>query len=160
MKLQYVNNSDNEQPLWKKHHEDAGWDIRSNVDISIKPGETAIVPTGVHVAIPEGYYGQIADRSGLAVQGLSARGGVIDAGYRDEIKVILHNETPFNHIRIDEETGIELVDLIEPNTFEIKKGERIAQFIILPVVLDEFIEVDALDETERGMNGLGSSGIE
>jgi dUTP pyrophosphatase len=111
-------------------------------DVELAPGERRIVGTGVALAIPAGYAGFVHPRSGLAArQGLTIVNtpGTIDAGYRGEIKVCLLNT--------DRETPI-----------SIKRGDRIAQLVIQPVIQAEFVCVDELPDSERGAGGYGSSG--
>lgn len=161
MELKYVNKSQNEQPLFKKHLTDAGWDLRANETVEIPPGESRLVGTGIHMAIPEGYYGKIADRSGMAVEGVTTRAGVIDSDYRGEVKVLLKNEAPAYRIDISETEGISIFDDIEGNTVIIQPGERIAQLIIHKISIDPFVEVDEVEDLEitaRGDGGFGSSG--
>ena len=109
--------------------------------VTIAPGETYLVHTGISVAVPEGYAGLIYARSGLATKkGLAPANkvGVIDADYRGEIMVALHNHSA--------------------QPAEIDNGERIAQMVITPFLTAEFVERDELDETERGTGGFGSTG--
>lgn len=120
---------------------DAGMDLASAADLTLKPGERALVPTGIAIAIPRGYGGFVQPRSGLAARHgitLTNSPGLIDSNYRGEIKVIIHN------------TGGE--------DFVIGVGDRIAQLVIMPVVRAELKQVDELPDTERGENGFGSSG--
>ena len=119
---------------------DAGYDLYStSAKTILAPGDRSSFGTGIAVAIPEGYVGYIKPRSGLAARhGIDVLGGVIDAGYRGEVKVLLVN------------TG--KVDA------DIAHGERIAQLVIQPVASVEFIEVEALEESERGTGGFGSTG--
>jgi len=122
----------------------AGWDLYSNNKLAlyIEAHATAMVGTGLTMAIPNGYYGAVYARSGLAAkQGLRPANcvGVIDSDYRGEVLVPLHNDTN------DGKT-------ISPN-------ERIAQLIVMPYLAVEFDEKDNLDETSRGNNGFGSTGI-
>lgn len=122
---------------------DAGLDLRSRVDMTLAPGMRALVPTGVAIAIPAGYVGLVHPRSGLAIKnGISMVNtpGTIDSGYRGEIAVIL-----INH------------DLKE--SFEIKRGDRIAQLVIQQVEVAELVEVQELAVSERGAGGFGSSGL-
>lgn len=122
---------------------DAGLDLRSAIDAVIEPGQRMLVPTGVAVAIPEGYAGFVQPRSGLALKhGITIVNtpGLIDSGYRGELGIILLN-----------------TDVSEP--FQIKRGDRIAQLVILAVPEVALVEVDELDETERGGTGFGSSGV-
>ncbi len=121
---------------------DAGVDLYSRIDINLKPGERALIPTGIAVAISQNYAGFVQPRSGLALKhGISIVNtpGLIDSEYRGEIGVIL-----INH------------DL--EKMFEIKRGDKIAQFIIQKVENIDFEIVDELDETERGAGGFGSTG--
>lgn len=134
---------DPETPLPRRAHEgDAGVDLCSTVDVTLEPGERALVGTGIAIALPVGTVGLIHPRSGLAAKsGLSVVNtpGTIDAGYRGEIKVCL-----INH---DTRTPI-----------DIRRGDRIAQLLVQRVELVTFVEVDSLDETSRGTGGHGSSG--
>ena len=120
---------------------DAGLDLASCEAHRLEPGERAVVPTGIAVEIPEGYAGFVQPRSGLAARhgiGLVNSPGLIDSGYRGEIKVILVN-----------------TDLREP--FAIEPGMRIAQLVILPVPAVRLVEADQLAVSERGARGFGSS---
>lgn len=122
---------------------DAGCDLRSTIDVKIEPGERSLVPTGIAVAIPEGYAGFVQPRSGLAVkQGLSIVNtpGLIDAHYRGEIRVILINLDPHQALQIT-------------------RGDKVAQLVIQPVVTARFNVVATLTETARGAGGFGSSGV-
>lgn len=121
---------------------DAGADLRATEAVTLAPGERKLVGTGVRVALPEGYVGLVTPRSGLAARsGLSIVNspGVIDSGYRGEIKVAL--------INLDAATPIELA-----------AGDRIAQLLVIPFVQATFTQVDELDETVRGAGGYGSTG--
>lgn len=122
---------------------DAGLDLRSNEDVTLKPFERRLVSTGLAVAIPEGFGGFVQPRSGLALKkGLSMANtpGLIDAHYRGELKVCAINLDPVHDIRIE-------------------RGERIAQLVIKRVPVVTLQEVSALDETDRGAQGFGSSGV-
>lgn len=122
---------------------DAGLDLRSNEDVTLAPHERRLIATGLAVAIPEGYAGFVQPRSGLALrEGLSMANtpGLIDAHYRGELKVCAVN--------LDNEKSI-----------HIERGERIAQLVIQRVPVVNLIEVDELDETDRGAGGFGSSGV-
>lgn len=121
---------------------DAGMDLRAAESCTLNPFERALVPTGLAIAIPEGYAGFVQPRSGLAVKhGLTVLNtpGLIDSHYRGELKVILIN-----------------LDPTEP--FVIRKGDRIAQPVIQKVAQAEFVEVTELAATDRGTGGFGSSG--
>ena len=122
---------------------DAGLDLRSNEDVTLAPFERRLVGTGLAVAIPEGYAGFVQPRSGLALrEGLSMANtpGLIDAHYRGELKVCAINLDPSKNIHIE-------------------RGERIAQLVIQQVPVVSLLEVDELDETDRGTGGFGSSGV-
>ncbi len=124
------------------HPGDAGADLLSAEDVTIGPGERAVVATGVSIALPAGFAGFVVPRSGLAAaHGISLVNspGTIDAGYRGEIRVILLN-----------------TDRSEP--YAIRVGDRIAQLILLPVAHARFIPVERLPGTERGEGGFGSTG--
>lgn len=125
------------------HNGDAGADLTSVADVVLAPGERALVPTGISIALPMGYVGLIHPRSGLAAKsGLSIVNapGTIDAGYRGEILV--------NLINLDRAEAIEL-----------PAGSRIAQLVIQKVERADFTVVNSHDETERGVSGHGSTGI-
>lgn len=122
---------------------DAGLDLRSAEDVVLKPFERRLVSTGLAIAIPDGYAGFVQPRSGLALrEGLSMANtpGLIDAHYRGELKVCAINLDPERDIHIT-------------------KGERIAQLVIQKVPRVSLMEVDSLDETDRGVGGFGSSGV-
>ena len=120
---------------------DAGLDLAATERIELGPGERAVVPTGLAVAIPEGYAGFVQPRSGLASRhGITIVNtpGLVDSGYRGELMVVLHN-----------------TDRSEP--FVVEAGMRIAQLVVLPVPEVELVEVDELPASERGARGFGSS---
>lgn len=124
----------------KAHDDDAGWDLYSNVNAVLYPGDRMVVKTGIALGIPYGYYGRIAPRSGLAVKrGIDVLAGVVDAGYRNEIGVVLIN----HHL---------------DHQFPINQGDRIAQIIFERVDDFRLYEVTELNSGERGMDGFGSSG--
>lgn len=135
---------DDKLPLPGYAHEgDAGMDLYAAVDVTLAPFERALVPTGIAVAIPEGYAGFVQPRSGLAIKrGLSLVNtpGLIDSHYRGEIKVIAIN-----------------LDATEP--IHILRGEKVAQLVIQAVERAGLEEVDELDTTVRGEGGFGSTGI-
>jgi len=125
------------------HEGDAGCDLRSRIDQIIPPGERALIPSGIAIALPAGYAGFVQPRSGLALKhGISIVNtpGLIDSKYRGEIGVILINTD-------------------KAEAFEVKKGDKIAQLVIQKVEYVDFAVVDELDETVRGANGFGSTGI-
>ena len=121
---------------------DAGADIVSRIDITLAPGERALVPTGIAIALPDGYVALVHPRSGLAIKhGVTMVNapGTVDAGYRGELQIIL-----INH------------DKSEPVSF--KRGDRIAQLVIQKVERGEFVEVQELPGSGRGTGGFGSTG--
>ncbi|WP_166984676.1 dUTP diphosphatase [Canibacter zhoujuaniae] len=122
---------------------DAGADLRASSAVTIAPGERALVPTGVRVALPDGYALFVMPRSGLAAKhGVTVLNapGVVDSGYRGEIFVPLINHDP-------------------RTPFEIAPGDRIAQAVIMPVTHAEFVPVETLEESARGEGGFGSTGV-
>ncbi|MBV1780318.1 dUTP diphosphatase [Paeniglutamicibacter sp. ABSL32-1] len=124
------------------HEGDAGADLCAREDVTLAPGQRALVPTGVSLALPLGYVGLIHPRSGLATKhGLTVVNapGTVDAGYRGELKVTLLNT--------DAATPIVL-----------KRGDRIAQLVIQKVERAHFIQVQDLDDSSRGAGGFGSTG--
>jgi dUTP pyrophosphatase len=125
------------------HTADAGFDLFSAEAAVLRPFERRLIPTGIAVAIPEGYAGFVQPRSGLAIKrGLSLVNtpGLIDSHYRGEIKVIAIHLDPSESIAI-------------------ARGDKIAQFVLQPIACAELIEVDELDATARGEGGFGSTGI-
>ena len=119
----------------------AGMDVLAAESVTLQPGERWPVATGLTVAIPHGYEIQVRPRSGLALKhgiGVPNAPGTIDSDYRGELKVILinHGQTPF----------------------EVRRGDRIAQLVLAPVVRASWLKVDELDETARGAGGFGSTG--
>jgi dUTP diphosphatase len=120
---------------------DAGLDLAATERIELGPGERAVVPTGLAVAIPDGYAGFVQPRSGLASRhGITIVNtpGLVDSGYRGELKVVLHN-----------------TDRTQP--FVVRAGMRIAQLVVLPIPDVELVEVAELPASERGGRGFGSS---
>lgn len=142
MKINIINQSKHPLPAYETIAS-AGMDLRANLSegLLLKSGERLLVPTGLFIALPEGYEAQIRPRSGLAFKhGITVLNspGTIDADYRGEVKVLL-----INHGAED---------------FEIKDGERIAQMVIAAHARIEWISVNELEETERGAGGFGSTG--
>lgn len=121
---------------------DAGVDLRSSIDVTIGPGERTLVPTGISIAIPPGFAGFIQPRSGLAFKhGITVLNspGLIDSGYRGELKVLL--------INTDREQA-----------FDVTRGERIAQLVIQRHETIRLVEVESLPDSDRGLGGFGSTG--
>ncbi|WP_314842710.1 dUTP diphosphatase [Rothia mucilaginosa] len=122
---------------------DAGADLRSRIDFELEPGERALVPTGVAIALPEGYVGLVHPRSGLATKNgitIVNAPGTVDSGYRGELMVTLLNTD-------------------KTKSFHVQRGDRIAQLVIQKYEHAAFTVVDELEQTERGSSGFGSSGI-
>lgn len=123
---------------------DAGLDLRAAEDVDLAPFERKLISTGLAIAIPDGYAGFVQPRSGMALKrGLSMANtpGLIDAHYRGELKVCA-------------------VNLDAHETIHIERGERIAQLVIQEVPVVNLVEVEELDETDRGAGGFGSSGVQ
>lgn len=143
MNVQIINKSHHPLPHYATT-QSAGMDIRANLEqpIVLKPLQRCLVPTGLFMALPEGYEAQIRPRSGLALKkGVTVLNtpGTIDADYRGEVGIILIN--------------------LSQEDFVIEDGERIAQMVIARYEQAEWIAVDVLDETERGAGGFGHSGV-
>lgn len=122
----------------RAHADDAGLDIYSLEDVVLQPQQGQAVRTGIAMALPAQHFGMVADRSSLAKRGIKTAGGVIDAGYRGEIRVVLWN--------------------LSREEIQLQRGERIAQLLVLPVAIRPLQEVAQLDDTSRGDKGFGSSG--
>ncbi len=144
MKIPVINKSRHALPAYATS-QSAGMDLRANIDspIVLQPMERCLVPTGLYIALPEGYEAQVRPRSGLAYKhGITVLNapGTIDADYRGEIGVLLIN--------------------LSSESFTINDGERIAQMVIARYEQATFEPVDTLDETERGKGGYGHTGVE
>ena len=125
----------------KAHADDAAFDLRSRVDMTVPVNKSTLVPTGVFIELPVNYEAQVRPRSGLALKHnitLTNSPGTIDAGYRGEVGVIM-----FNH---------------GPEEFTIKRGDRIAQMVIAELPVVELEVVNALSDSDRGEGGFGSTG--
>lgn len=122
----------------RAHATDAGLDLYAAESCELEPHKTQAVRTGVALAIPEGWYGQIRDRSSLAFRGVTVGGGVLDASYRGEVRVLL---------------------TAHDTRFLVLEGTRVGQITIHPVPEVELIHVSELAETERGEGGFGSTGV-
>ena len=125
-----------------EHPGDAGLDLRARERVTLAPGQRALVPTGVAIALPAGYVGLVCARSGLAIRkgiGLVNAPGVIDAGYRGEISVILINHDPVDAVTLE-------------------RGDRIAQLLVQSVEQARLVEVVELPGSHRGSGGFGSTG--
>jgi dUTP pyrophosphatase len=143
MRVEFQRLSEAARAPERAHHHDAGWDLRASEATTLGPGERGSVGTGIAVAIPEGCAGLVLPRSGLAARHgitLTNAPGLIDAGYRGEVRILLLNTD-------------------RSESFEIEVGDRIAQLVIVDVPEVEFTESDTLAETARGAAGFGSSGV-
>ena len=143
MKIQVVNKGHQPLPAYATV-QSAGMDLRANIDepIVLKPLERRLISTGLHIALPAGYEAQVRPRSGLALKkGITVLNspGTVDADYRGEVGVLLIN--------------------LSQEDFVINDGERIAQMVIARHEQAEFVEVEVLDETERGEGGYGHTGV-
>lgn len=146
---------------------DAGFDLVAVEDIIVEPGETVKVPTGLAFELPEGYELQIRPRSGITLKTkLRVQLGTVDSGYRGEIGVIVDNiaENAYGNVvqyltHVDGNDYRTSGDLYPNDTYLIRKGDRIAQGVIVPVKHATFMEVDELDDSSRGTGGFGSTGV-
>jgi dUTP pyrophosphatase len=120
------------------HWGDAGLDLFSSMDFVLEKGQVEPIPTGIQVAVPDGYVGLIWDKSGVSLKGVHRLAGVIDSGYRGEVKVVMIN--------------------LGAGPFVIDKGMKIAQMLVQPITKVDVVEVDDLEETSRGEGGFGSTG--
>ncbi len=121
------------------HQGDAGMDLFSCLDLTLEPGEVRAVPTGIQMAIPPGHVGLVWDKSGISLKGVHRLAGVVDAGYRGEVKVVCIN--------------------LGREPYEIKAGMKIAQILVQPVAEASVEEAADLDDTSRGEGGFGSTGL-
>lgn len=122
----------------RAHSMDAGLDLYSPVDVLLMSQASAVIDTGVHVELPPGSVGFLKSKSGLNVRHGILGEGVIDAGYTGSIRVKLYNHSG--------------------DTYKIRRGDKITQLVILPVILPDLEQVDSLEDTERGCGGFGSTG--
>jgi dUTP pyrophosphatase len=135
---------------------DAGYDLFSTEYVTLEPGQRTLISTGLSIAIPEGYYGRIAPRSGLAVKkGIDVMAGVIDSTYRGEVKILLIN---LNFEGYNLTPSVYESMFGSGNKIDIKPGDRIAQLIIEKCYSSEWTEMETLNDTQRGSGGFGSSG--
>jgi dUTP pyrophosphatase len=142
MILRFSRLSESARPPARAHAGDAGYDLHASEAVTIAPGRRANVGTGIAIEVPEGHAGLVLPRSGLAARHgitLPNAPGLIDSGYRGELRVLLLNADPE-----------------EP--FEVEPGDRIAQLVIARVEAPELAEAESLEETTRGTAGFGSTG--
>lgn len=126
----------------RSHEFDAGLDLYALYDQTVMLGATAKIATGIAVDIPEGYYAQVHDRSGMAIKGLRTGAGVIDHGYQGEVAVVLHN---LNYCG-------------EDDSYLVREGDRVAQLVLHKIELPKVLEVESFLESERGDKGFNSTG--
>ena len=143
MEIKVVNKGHQPLPTYATP-QSAGMDLRANLDapVTLHPMERRLIPTGLHIALPEGYEAQVRPRSGLALKkGITVLNapGTVDADYRGEVGVLLIN--------------------LSAEDFVVNDGERIAQMVIARHKQGEFLQVDVLDETQRGEGGYGHTGV-
>ena len=158
---------DVEMPKYAREF-DAGFDLVAAEDVVIKPGETKVIPTGLAFEIPPGYEMQIRPRSGMSRKTkIRVVLGTIDSGYRGEVGVIADNASlieyasmpRFNAGILAGDNDFSITKPVKYEVIEIKKGDRIAQGVIAPVLTAHFVEVDELSESDRGTGGFGSTGV-
>lgn len=157
MKIKLLN--ENATVPTRAHHNDAGWDLYAAEDYWLSPGERYAFGTGVAVEIPEGYFGLVRPRSGLAKNEgvILCSSGVIDAGYRGELFVVLVNTNPQEFTTFEDYDGRQhLTD--NSSSVYIHAGDRIAQLILIPYNNEELEVVEELSNSVRGTGGFGSSG--
>lgn len=143
IKVKVINVSQNELPEYKTP-QSAGMDLRANISetVELRPMERKLIPTGIKIQLPEGYEAQVRPRSGLALKhGITVLNapGTVDADYRNEIGALLIN--------------------LSQDTFFIEPNDRIAQLVIAKHETAEWVEVDVLDDSERGEQGFGHTGV-
>lgn len=138
MQLKIKKVRDDARTPTRAHHDDAGIDMYACGDHTVLPRTTVMIPAGVAVEIEEGYVGLIWDKSSIGSKSIKTLGGVIDAGYRGEISLMVHNMSDVSY------------------TFE--HGHKVAQLIIQKVEFPEIIEVSELSDSKRGIGGFGSTG--
>ena len=144
MVIKYVKLDPNAPDFTQPNEGDGGFDIRANEDATIGSYDKAIVSTGIAIAIPTGYVGLVRGRSGLAFKNdIYPFHGTIDSSFRGELKVLIHYDP----------------DVDKPDTYTIKRGDKIAQVVFVQYLSEPTELVDSLDETTRGQNGFGSTGV-
>ena len=156
MEIKYSKLHPHAKEPFRANISDAGYDLFSIDYVMLEPSQRRLVSTGINVEIPEGFYGRVAPRSGLACKkGIDVMAGVIDSGYRGEIKVLLIN---FNFEGYNLKPNAFEAMFVSANRIEIKPGDRIAQLIIEKCHNVEWKAMQTLEESQRGEQGFGSSG--
>ena len=176
MKLQIKRLTETAVMPVKAHPTDSGFDLFADEDVIIKPSQRVAIKTGIAIALPPNHEAQIRPKSGISFKtDLDVKLGTVDEGYTGEVKVIVKNTTQF--FVSDDESEEDLKKLSVPClhdvrglmkitkeeypifTYEILKGQKIAQMVIAPVAHPQIEIVDELDKTDRGVNGFGSTGV-
>lgn len=150
-----------------KNHDAAGMDLYALEDVFIEPSSKAIVPTGIAVALPKGTFAQVVGRSGISAKTeLNVITGTIDNDYRGSIGVIVQNTKPNENYRVNwvfgtdnSNVSVDVMGMKPHGTYLVRKGDRIAQMVVHVQPEVDVLEVDDLDETNRGESGFGSSGV-
>ena len=156
MEIKYSKLIDTAQVPFRANESDAGYDLFSTEYVTIEPFQRKLVATGISVEIPPGFYGRIAPRSGLSCKkGIDVMAGVIDSGYRGEVKVLLIS---FNFEGYNLKPNAYEAMFGSSNKIDIKPGDRIAQLIIEKCYDVDWQQMKTLKNSERGEGGFGSSG--
>jgi dUTP pyrophosphatase len=156
MEIRYSKLHPHAKEPFRANASDAGYDLFSTDYVTLEPFQRRLISTGINVEIPEGFYGRVAPRSGLACKkGIDVMAGVIDSGYRGEVKVLLIN---LNFEGYNLKPNAFEAMFGSANKIEIKPGDRIAQLIIEKCHAAEWKSMKTLEESERGEGGFGSSG--
>ena len=156
MEIKYSKLHPHAKEPFRANTSDAGYDLFSTDYVTLEPFQRKLISTGINIEIPEGFYGRVAPRSGLACKkGIDVMAGVIDSGYRGEIKVLLIN---FNFEGYNLTPNAFEAMFGSANKMEIKQGDRIAQLIIEKCHAIEWKPMKTLEDSQRGEQGFGSSG--
>ena len=156
MEIKYSKLHPHTKEPFRANTSDAGYDLFSTDYVTLEPFQRKLISTGINVEIPEGFYGRVAPRSGLACKkGIDVMAGVIDSGYRGEVKVLLIN---LNFEGYNLKPNAFEAMFGSANKIEIKPGDRIAQLIIEKCHTVEWKPMKTLEESQRGEQGFGSSG--
>ena len=156
MEIKYSKLHPHAKEPFRANTSDAGYDLFSTDYVTLEPFQRKLISTGINVEIPEGFYGRVAPRSGLACKkGIDVLAGVIDSGYRGEVKVLLINLN-FEGYNLTPNAFETMFG--SANKIEIKPGDRIAQLIIEKCHSIEWMPMQTLEESQRGEQGFGSSG--
>ena len=156
MEIKYSKLHPHAKEPFRANTSDAGYDLFSTDYVTLEPFQRKLISTGINIEIPEGFYGRVAPRSGLACKkGIDVMAGVIDSGYRGEVKVLLIN---LNFEGYNLKPNAFETMFGSANKTEIKPGDRIAQLIIEKCHSVEWKPMKTLEESQRGEQGFGSSG--